>query len=130
MTKTNATVKDNPPNEPLFQPFQWHDEALDNARLPSSTVMQFVGQVRDITAGVQTILELGEHDAAEDDCEDSQKLLNEYYQANLTRLSIAALGLLSYKSENMTRWAHEYYTQEERAEHSNYNLKTSEENHG
>ncbi len=116
MTKTNATVKDNPPNEPLFQPFQWHDEALDNARLPSSTVMQFVGQVRDITAGVQTILELRQRDSAEDDCEDTLKLLNEYFHGNLTRLSIAALELLNNKSEKIDNWAHEYHAKEGRAE--------------
>lgn len=125
MSKVKSIVKEPAEEttpEPLFEPFKWHHEEVEKVKLPGSRVMDFTGQVIDVTLGVKTILEMKHFDKLQGGFDGDQRLLNEHYHGNLERLCIASLEMLYESAEGLSNWAYEYQTPEGRAEHGNPDL--------
>ena len=57
MSKVKSIVKETEEETeelpPLFEPFKWHREEVDEAKLPGRAEMRFAGTVIDVTSGIK-----------------------------------------------------------------------------
>jgi len=122
MSKVTPIVEETKELTPLFEPFKWHREEVDEAKLPGRAEMHFAGTVIDVTSGVQTILEMRHFDELRKTSETKRRLLSDARYENLARLCIASLGMLNDCATNHTDWAYKHHTPEGRTEYGNPDL--------
>lgn len=109
MAEADTTLAlDSATSEPLCYHFKWHSDALDNVMLPGEAVMRLTGKVRDVTSGVNTILNLLQHEDLATDGE-IQPLMPADMRGNLARLAITSLQMLNDEAESFTDWATKYH---------------------
>jgi len=128
MSKVKSIVKETEEETaelpPLFEPFKWHREEVfqPNVKLPAYTIIRFLGHTQDVASGVATIIEINTRDDAEKESSANPQVLlspNDHWQ--LSRLSIAALKMLSDNAHELTEWAYKNHTPEGRAENGGDN---------
>ena len=111
----NIVSPTDAPDSPHFEPFKWHRDETEHANLPGGAVMSFATKARDISLGVQTILEIIERDSLAEDFGD-KKLFSENHQSGLLRMAIASLSMLGIRSGEIIDWAYEHHTDAGRSE--------------
>ncbi|MCF8203660.1 MAG: hypothetical protein K9J82_01190 [Methylotenera sp.] len=92
----------------IFTPFTWHHRAqtLSPVSVDGGRVAEFAGGVRDVSAGVRTVMQIIERDDIEADNDDGQgnptpALLGVQHKADLLRLCTWALDRLEADSNRM-----------------------------
>lgn len=112
-TTFNTPEADNTPAEPMFEPYVFSRQEVNNAHLPGRAVMNFVNLTHDIVAGAKVVADLLEwDDGREDFCE--QRLLSSNDRSKMRRLTSASLGLLLEECYTMRDWAYENHTEQGR----------------
>lgn len=104
-----------PTDTAIFEPFQWHRDEVERAKLPGRAIMSFATKAQDISTGAKTILEILEADELAEDA-DRRRLLNEAHRGHLLRMVITSLGMLGETSDEIMEWAFEHHTPEGRKE--------------
>lgn len=99
---------------PLFKRFQWHNDAVDNALIGGSVVMNYASKVRDIAGGACEILQIVEHDELAMEGGD-RPLFSRGTHAQLMRMALTSLQTLVEDSEHIAEWAYERHTDEGKA---------------
>lgn len=104
---------------PLFRPFQWHHDALDDpaVQLSASALMQFAGQAKDVVEGLGKIMEIAEADQNARFISPYEPMFAPVDLAALMRLGITSANLLAAEAEQLMDSAYETGTPQGRREH-------------
>lgn len=120
MVNTNSTsIKQGDNNDPIFKPFTWHHEVANQATIDGKAYAELAGTVRDVSQGVQTILELIEFDYLRG-TSGERPVMSDIHAGDLSRLAIRSLMLLSEDAERRIEWAYENQTAKDRVKEASH----------
>lgn len=102
-------------NTAHFERFQWHRPEVENALLPGRDAMHFSSNLRDISGGVRTILEIIEHDDLRN-ANGERQLLDANSRGGLLRIAIFSMYRAEESIDEFMEWAFDYHTPEGRAQ--------------
>lgn len=109
-------------NQHIFQSVRLSRDEVEGARLPGGAVRSFADDVRDITSGARTILQLIEWDDLQEDDHETDPdahpapVLGAYHRNALLRLVATNMDMLSQRADNINKWAFEQHTPEGKTE--------------